>query len=1251
MLAVTGTVLLATTGALVVQVSASAAVEPCGPASNAIVCENSKDGTPRDVWDVDGAGDPDIQGFATDISVNVGKKIDFKIKTTATNYSITIYRLGYYDGDGAREIDTVPSTPHPNQPSCVSHTSTEIFDCGTWEVSGSWTVPADAVSGVYIARLQRPGANDGSHIPFIVRNDASHSDLFFQTSDTTWQAYNTYGGSSFYTGGDNGRAYKLSYNRPFATRGGVTARDYLFSNEYPMIRFLEENGYDVSYTTGVDSDRRGELIKNHKAFLSVGHDEYWSKDQRENVEAARDAGVNLAFFSGNEVYWKTRWEESVDEHGTAYRTLVTYKETWADDKIDPSDEWTGTWRDPRFSPPSDGGKPENALTGTIFMSNNASFAMKVPAAQGKLRFWRNTGVAKLTGDAVATLAPNTVGYESDEDLDNGFRPAGLIRLSTTTAETPEYVQDFGKVVLPGTTTHHMTMYRAPSGALVFGAGTIQWAWGLSEVHDGQVADADEDMQQATVNLLADMDAAPVTPMSGIDVTPASTDTVAPTATITTPANAATVANGSQVTISGTATDTGGVVAGIEVSTDNGDTWHPADGTTSWSYKFYAAGLGTQTLKVRATDDSGNIQGTPASRTLNLTGKVTLFGDRVPKTPVWNESSPYELGVKVVPQTDGYISGVRFYKGEGNTGTHVGTLWSADGEELATGTFGDETATGWQTLNFATAVPVTAGTQYVASYYAPNGHYAGDAQAFVFSDFVSGPLVAPRSSSVGGNGVFNQGKGFPNSSYDNTNYYVDVLFVDNGSSAPVVVANTPGAGATGVAATVKPTATFSKAVESSSVEFAVKKKSDGSAVAGTAAYNATTRVVTFTPSAALASATEYTATVTAEDGNGNEAEKSWSFTTDVDTTTVARLFPDTLSPQTPATTDGNPVSLGTKIIPATSGKIIGIRFYQGPGNSGAHTGTLWDSGGTELRKVSFGSSTATGWQTALFSSPVNVTGGQTYVVSYFAPNGRYAITPNFFDNTYTNGPLTAPAGVNGVYAYGGDTFPDGSYNSTNYWVDALFVANEGGGDPTPTPTTEAPSPTPTTPSPTPTTEAPSPTPTTAAPSPTPTGQPVTLPAGAQTIYGADYTPANSSWNDAAELELGVRFKSDVAGKVLGVRFYKGAQNIGTHTGTLWTDGGDQIRTGTFANETATGWQNLIFDSPVTLTPNTWYVVSYHTTTGFYAITQNQLADHVVNAPLTAEMYGSRYMYGTGQQFPGNASTHNYGVDVIFKADAS
>ena len=130
------------------------------------------------------------------------------------------------------------------------------------------------------------------------------------------------------------------------------------------------------------------------------------------------------------MFWKTRWENSIDGTGTAYRTLVSYKETLDNAKSDPEPNiWTGTWRDPRFSPPADGGRPENALTGTIFHVNVGTYAMEVPEADGKMRFWRNTSVANLNPGQTATLSDFTVGYEWDEDADNGFRPAGLIRMS------------------------------------------------------------------------------------------------------------------------------------------------------------------------------------------------------------------------------------------------------------------------------------------------------------------------------------------------------------------------------------------------------------------------------------------------------------------------------------------------------------------------------------------------------------------------------------------------------------------------------------------------------------------------------------------------------------------------------------------------------------------------------------------------------------------------------------------------------
>ena len=124
-------------------------------------------------------------------------------------------------------------------------------------MSATWGVPADAVSGIYIAKLVREDGTAGSsHMVFVVRDDDGGSDLLFQTSDTTWQAYNQYGGASLYTGGPGpqGGAYKVSYNRPFTTRG-TSPEDWVFNAEYPMVRWLERNGYNVSYSTGVDSDR------------------------------------------------------------------------------------------------------------------------------------------------------------------------------------------------------------------------------------------------------------------------------------------------------------------------------------------------------------------------------------------------------------------------------------------------------------------------------------------------------------------------------------------------------------------------------------------------------------------------------------------------------------------------------------------------------------------------------------------------------------------------------------------------------------------------------------------------------------------------------------------------------------------------------------------------------------------------------------------------------------------------------------
>jgi hypothetical protein len=1055
------------------------AADPCAPVVNPIACENSKPGTPASTWDVSGAGSTSIQGFATDISVNRGETVRFKIKTPARSYRLDIYRMGYYGGAGARLAASVtPSATLPQtQPACASTSATGLIDCGNWSVSASWAVPAAAVSGIYFAKLVRTdGTSGSSHIVFVVRDDAGRSPIVFQTSDTTWQAYNDYGGNSFYTGNPAGRAYKLSYNRPFNTRAG-SPEDWVFNSEYPMVRWLEANGYDVSYITGVDTSRSGALLRNHAAFLSVGHDEYWSGTQRANVEAARDAGVNLAFLSGNEVFWKTRWES--DSAGTPNRTLVCYKETHANRVIDPADPpvWTGTWRDPRFSPPADGGRPENGLTGTLFMVNGGqgrADSIKVPASFKSLRFWRNTPVAGLAAGATRTMPAGTLGYEWDEELDNGARPAGLIRMSSATyALSSDYLQDFGSTYGSGSATHNLTLYRAPSGALVFGAGTVQWSWGLDAEHDRAGAPTDAAMRQATVNLLADMSVQPATLQAGLVAATPSSDATGPSASITAPAGGSSVSPGQTVTVSGTATDAGGgVVAGVEVSADGGASWRRASGTTSWTYAWTAPSSGTATLLARAADDSANLgaRSAPVSVTVGSGGgggggggggacPCSLWSSTsTPAVANDPDATATELGLKFRADSDGFITGVRFYKGSQNTGTHVGRLWTAAGQLLASATFTGETASGWQQVSFASPVAVTANTTYVASYSAPNGHYAEDDGYFASAGLDRPPLHALRDGVSGPNGAHAAAGSFPVNAWLSANYWVDVVYTTTASDTtpPTVSSRTPAAGATGVSTAVKPTATFSEPVEAASVSFALRD-AGGALVAASTSYDAATRTATLTPAASLAAGANYTATVSgARDlaGNAMASPSTWSFTTASTAPPPpppppppgcpCSIWPSTATPQVAADSDVGSVELGVKFRSDVAGSITAIRFYKSSANLGTHTGSLWSADGTRLGGGTFTGETASGWQQLTLPAPVPIQANTTYVASYHAPAGRYAADEGAFATAgVDNGPLhalsDAAAGGNGVYGYGSLTaFPTSTYQSTNYWVDVVLT---------------------------------------------------------------------------------------------------------------------------------------------------------------------------------------------------------------------
>ncbi|MEO6879342.1 MAG: DUF4082 domain-containing protein, partial [Mycobacteriaceae bacterium] len=1307
------------------------AAGPCDAPANPVVCENSKPGAPSSDWMLGGTYG-DIAGFGVAQSVAPGQNLAFKISSPTASYQVEIYRLGWYGGTGARKVAVLtPTSPGvQQQPACVGDPAIGLVDCGNWAVSTTWAVPGDAVSGLYVANFIRKDVPGANQFPFVVRDDTSHSDLVVQTSDQTWQAYNLYGGSNLYQGTatatSDGRAYKVSYNRPYLNSNTAN----FMNAELPMVRWIERNGYDVSYLSGVDVTRNPALLRNHKTFMSSGHDEYWNGAQRTGVEQARAAGVNLAFFSGNEMFWKTRFEPSVDGTATAYRTLVCYKETKAGTKIDPSPEWTGTWRDPRLSPPSDGGRPENALTGTLYRVNGyRSDAITVPAQLGKLRFWRNTDIATLAAGATATLTAGSLGYEWDEEPDNGFRPAGLIDMSATSVAVPgneQVLLDYGNLYGGGTVNHSLSLYRDPSGALVFGAGTVQWSWGLDDLHLNPGPPTDKRMQQATVNLFADMGMQPQTLQAGLVAATRSTDTVGPVAQVSSPAAGDTVHAGREVIITGTATDAGGRVASVEVSVDGGTTWHratPGAGGSfaSWSYAWTPVGLGAGSVRVRSSDDSANLGGV-TSVAVSIAAQVcpcTLFSDNTPSQVDSGDSGPVELGVKFQTTVASLVTGVRFYKASANTGTHTGSLWTSGGTLLATGTFAAESPSGWQSLTFANPVPVSAGTTYVASYNAPVGRYSVDAGYFTGKGAGQVPLVAPASGTPAGpNGVFRYGSGFPTSSFADSSYWVDVT-VDGGAvdmTPPAVVTTTPTGGATGVDPAAAVSATFTEPVSPSTVTLTLT--GPAGAVPGATTVAADGRSASFAPASALSAATAYSATVRATDLSGNAmvAATSWGFTTGA--AVVPGQCPCTIfGSSVPTKVDGgdpSAVELGVRITPTTNTTITGVRFYKAPTNTGVHTGSLWAANGQLLATGTFAGESASGWQTLTFATAVPVVAGRGYVASYRTSTGHYSADRGYFTGRQAGGaPVVAPASTtsagNGVYRYGGG-YPTSSYGDTNYWVDVI-ASNVGADTTPPTVTGRTPAPgavgvvtdaavsatfsepvdattvvvTVTGPGGAvvagtttvsadalsvnfvPAAPAAASTPYTVSvrasdlqgnvmPAPdtwtftTGSGPaPVTCPCS---VFG-NATPTTIDAGDAGAIELGMRITPAVSSLITGRRFYKAAANTGTHTGSVWTTSGTLLATGTFTAESATGWQVLTFATPVQVRGGSSYVVSYRTPSGHYSADQGFFATTGAGKPpitapaSTAAAPNGLYRYGGG--FPTYSyNSTNYWVDALLTA---
>ncbi|SCL16207.1 N,N-dimethylformamidase beta subunit family domain-containing protein [Micromonospora inyonensis] len=419
-----------------------------------------------------------IQGYASATSVAHGETIDFHVAVDpAGPYRITIVRLGWYGGAGARELLTSPELTGGPQPVPTADPRTGALVC-RWPVSWTLRVPDDWTSGLYQAIFTSAEGWSG-YAPLVVRDDRRAAALCVVVPFTTYQAYNQWpmdgtNGRSLYYGYRDGlldygrRAFDVSYDRPYADNGWPKHLD----RDHDFVRWAEQRGYDLSYATTEDLHSGRLDPTRHRGVVFCGHDEYWSRPMRVAAERAVAAGTSLAFLAANSVYWHIRLKPSAD--GRPDRLVTCYK-TDPDPEVDAAGPTT-QWR--TVTP--DGSDAEQGLLGIQYNGIVSTPQPLVVASAGHW-FWAGTGVAD--GDRI----PGLVGGEADGVVSRHPRPGGTgVTLGTAGYQTRYKQRRIQK-------TH---LYETSQGGVVFAAGTLFWTMALN-----RAGHRDERVERATANLL------------------------------------------------------------------------------------------------------------------------------------------------------------------------------------------------------------------------------------------------------------------------------------------------------------------------------------------------------------------------------------------------------------------------------------------------------------------------------------------------------------------------------------------------------------------------------------------------------------------------------------------------------------------------------------------------------------------------------------------------------------------------------
>ncbi|MDJ0379939.1 N,N-dimethylformamidase beta subunit family domain-containing protein [Streptomyces sp. G-G2] len=428
---------------------------PSGPRAFDVKAENARPGHAD--WAVTKAGPARaIEGFADRVSVLPGESFGLHVSTTAPRFTVSAYRMGWYGGARARLVWRSQAITGARQPEAA-------VEQGTRMVRARWarttTVDTkDWPEGSYLMRLDAQGGEGGQRfVPVTVRSAATNGRTVVVNAVATWQAYNKWGGYSSYDGPSGGfgtRSLSVTFDRPYEYDDGA---GLFLVYEAPLIALAERLGIPLAYTTTTDVAREKRLLEGAVAVVSLGHDEYWSPEQRAHITAARDAGSNIAILGANCCYRRIRLEAS--ELGPD-RTVVCYKTSYEQDP--------GFKRghpatvDFRTAPGAD---PESSLLGVIY----DGYPVDAPYVVTSPGHWLFDGTGVKTTDRF----PHLVGVEYDK-VSTGFptpRPIEIL------AHSP--------VVCEGRPSHQDTAYyTVPSGAGVFATGTMRWVEALDATGDG-----------------------------------------------------------------------------------------------------------------------------------------------------------------------------------------------------------------------------------------------------------------------------------------------------------------------------------------------------------------------------------------------------------------------------------------------------------------------------------------------------------------------------------------------------------------------------------------------------------------------------------------------------------------------------------------------------------------------------------------------------------------------------------------------